>query len=388
MEKIRVGFLASGFSNRHGSGTAKVVEKLIKILCNEFRESISVTIFCNDASQYDYLVTRADFSNAQIEMFPNVRGNFFRSSRQYYKYSFSHRKYSLDIMHFSVPRLYPFFWLFPSKKFICTFHAGGEVTAPRDKFILSREVYNLIAKKYFTRLASIIAVSEFGKREISTAYGIPGNCVRVIHPGTDDYWILPRSNPIKESGKEKIVVVGRWQQYKNVQVVSEALAFSNPELLKPYYFIFLGRQISSNAAVISAQLSRLQPDSYQAIEFLEDQDYIEILSQASLVIVPSINEGFSLPVFDAYGAGCRVLFHHPSPASEILSGMPGVLAADLSSPTNFMNVFSNALTMNKSNPSINQEYLRSIGATWQGMTENYVFEYRRILGERLGHHDS
>lgn len=383
MEKIRVGFLTSGFSNRHGSGTAKVVEKLIKILCNEFEESISVTLFCNNASQYNYLVTRIEFSNAQIQMLPNVWGNFFRSSRQYYKYSLLHRKYKVDIMHFSAPRLYPFFWLFPSKKFICTFHAGGEVTAPRDSFILSREIYNLIAKKYFMKLDSIIAVSEFGKREIATAYGIPSNFVRVIHPGTDDNWILRRPNPIRESDKEKIVVVGRWQRYKNVQVVSESLSLSDPELLKPYFFIFLGRQISSNAAVISAQLSNLQPGSYQTIEFLEDNDYLDTLRQASLVIVPSINEGFSLPVFDAYGAGCRVLLHHPSPASEILSGMPGVLAADLSNSTNFMNVFFNALTLSKSKASTNQKYLRSIGATWQGMTENYVSEYRRILGGKV-----
>ena len=42
----------------------------------------------------------------------------------------------------------PFFWFFPAKKIICTFHAAGDITAPRDYFVISREVYNFIIKGY------------------------------------------------------------------------------------------------------------------------------------------------------------------------------------------------------------------------------------------------
>lgn len=378
---IRVGFFASGFSNRHGSGTAKVTENLIINLCTKHNLLIQVDIFCNNTKQVEYINSREQFRTANLVILPEVRGRYFRSSRQYFKFAFLNKNYNLDILHFSVPRLYPFFWLFPAKKFICTFHAGGDVTAPREKWIFSREVYNLVAKTCFKKLNSIVAVSEYGKKEISTAYGIPANLVSVIYPGTDDHWAIQENIYPRESKRKIVVVIGRWQRYKNVQTVSEALSKTHPEILKPFYFIFLGRQITTNAELIRGHLSVLNKNTFKTIEFLEDKDYIDLLRQAHLVIVPSVNEGFSLPIFDAFGSGCRVMFHHPSPASELLSRKTGVLATDLSSPVGFMKLLSVAIDLDKANRSENQNYLKSIGATWQTMTRNYISEYEKIMGE-------
>ena len=104
-----------------------------------------------------------DFSSANLILFPAVNGNWLKSSRQYFKYAFSNRQVQLDILHVSVPRFYPFFWLFPAKKFVCTFHAAGDITAEKDSFIFSREIYNLTAKIFYRKLHGIIAVSDFAR---------------------------------------------------------------------------------------------------------------------------------------------------------------------------------------------------------------------------------
>jgi len=381
--KLNIGFLASGFTNRYGSGTARVFESLIKLLCNKYSSKVDVTIFCNSHDQYIYLRNDPSFSKAKLIIFPDVKGKWLKSSRQYFKYSFIYKNSKIDILHFSVPRFYPFFWLFPAEKFICTFHAGGDITASKDKLIISREIYNIIAKLFYRMLDSIIAVSEYGKNEISQSYGIPRNMIRVMYPGTDDIWgkTTTTKRKYKQNEKKLIVVIGRWQQYKNVQVVSNALAEANPAELSKYYFVFVGKQISSNARLIQSDLSNLNKNLYETIDYLDEQDYVNIINEADLVIVPSLNEGFSLPVFDAYSFGTRVMLHNPSPAAQILTEQKGVFATDLSSSNNLLDKISYALDQENGTVIANRQFLQSIGATWQSMASSYVRNYEILMNQ-------
>ena len=383
INKLNIGFLASSFANRYGSGTAKVFESLVKLLCNKYSSEVDVTIFCNTHDQYVYLRNDPSFSKAKIIIFPAVKGKWLKSSRQYFKYSYIYKGSKIDILHFSVPRFYPLFWLFPAKKFICTFHAGGDVTAIRDKLILSREIYNLTAKLFFRKLDSIIAVSNFGKNEISQAYGIPSQLISVIHPGTDDIWNVMKAEKIKytKDNRKLVLIIGRWQRYKNVQVVSKALSMSSSSQLANYHFVFLGKRISGNANIIETDLAKIDKKVYEIIDYLDEKDYVNIISEADLVIVPSINEGFSLPIFDSYSIGARLLIHGPSPAAEILVGKNGVHIADLHASDNLLTLIELAINQQVGSLVENQLFLKSIGATWEGMAKNYLIQYYKICQE-------
>lgn len=328
-----------------------------------------------------YLKSEPSFSNAKIICFPDVKGRWLRSSRQYFKYAKSQKSTVVDILHFSVPRFYPFFWIFPAKKFVCTFHAGGDVTSQAEKFILSREIYNITAKIFYKKLNLLIAVSEHGKKEISKAYGIPEKSISVMHPGTDDIWNLKTKSGVlhKMPGKKIILIIGRWQRYKNVQMVSKALAQSELKNLSGLYFVFVGKKITSNAKLIESDLSKVDRNSFTTIDYLDDNSYADLIKQSDLVVVPSLNEGFSHPIFDAYSLGKRVLIHRPSPAAEILKEREGVFAADLSNSDNFLNLVKVAISQSTGSAIDNQNFLNSIGATWKGITKNYYLGYKKIL---------
>lgn len=314
-------------------------------------------------------------------MFPNVRGKRLKSIRQYFKYSFSKTRVEVDILHFSVPRFYPFFWLFPSKKFACTFHAAGDVTSYKDKIIISRELYNLTAKLFYRKLDLIIAVSEQGKLEISKSYKIPHKLIKVMYPGTDDVWNLPVLNKreYKNYGRKIITVLGRWQVYKNIQTVSKALVNATKSELENYYFVFVGKKITANSNIIEKDLAQLDPSIFETIDFLANDDYVDLIKHSDLVIVPSLNEGFSLPIFDAFSLGTRVMFHSTSPAAQILLGKKGVFACDLSNPQNFLLSLSEALELETGSQFENQKFLKDIGATWYGLANNYLLSYKSLL---------
>jgi glycosyltransferase involved in cell wall biosynthesis len=212
------------------------------------------------------------------------------------------------------------------------------------------------------------------------AYGIPKELIKIMHVGTDDIWKTSLNSVTKYSrkGKKLIVIIGRWQKYKNVQVIAKALAEAKPSEFNQFYFVFVGKKITSNANIIEKYLSQIDNKIYETIEFLDEENYAAIIAEADLVIVPSLNEGFSHPVFDAFSFGTRLMIHGPSPAAQILHNKKGVLVADLSDSYNIKNLINEAIQMPKSSLIDNRDFLESIEATWEGLTKNYLKLYSSL----------
>lgn len=377
---ITVGFLASSFVSRNASGTAIQFRKIIEIFCTNYVDVVNVFIFCNSYDQFNLIKTDKKYDSAEVVMLPEVKGKFLRSSRQYFKYCFLKKRFTIDILHFSVPRFYPFFWKFPARKFICTFHAGGDVTASRDKFILSREIYNLIAKITHSKLNGIVAVSNSGKNEISTAYDISLKKIEVIYPGTDDLWNVEYSQLRPVEGDKKIVVViGRWQEYKNIQIVTTTLMSLKFQDYSDTLFVFIGKRVSNFAAVIDSHLKSVSTNNYICLEYVSNEDYISWLRRADVVVFPSLNEGFGLPAFDAYSQGANLIIHDNAPASEILKNEPGVFECNLRSSEEFWKTLKLALESKSNSIDKRRFHLMESGATWSCMASNYLKYYDKIM---------
>jgi glycosyltransferase involved in cell wall biosynthesis len=337
-------------------------------------------LFCNTKAQSQYLRKSNLFKSSKLILLPDVNGRLFHSSRQYFKYALKINT-KIDILHFLTPRLYPFFWLFPAKKFICTFHAGGDITASHDRFVLSRSIYNLVAKIFYFKIDSIVAVSDQGKKEISYAYKINPKRIDVIYSGADDKWSSVKIKNFSQIPKTKriILVIGRWQKYKNIHTISRMLKNANSKDLKGLYFIFIGKKIEERIVnEIESDLSNVSRRAFSVKANLSDGEYYSLIKLADLVIFPSLNEGFGLPAFDAFSQGSRVLVHTGTPAAEILNGQPGVHSFDLSSSDQILEVIKSTLSKKKGNKTDNREYLISIGAVWEKAAENYLDLYTKI----------
>ena len=247
------------------SGRHPVVERMLSP-GNPFTPNDTI---CNDSEQFQYLENDEIFSKQNLILFPKVRGKRIRRFRQFFYFSIKNRgKKLFDILHFSVPRVYPFYWIFPAKLFVCTFHSAGDITAPKDKMVLSREIYNLTAKLFQRYFSKIIADSEEGKLEIVEKYHIPASNIVTILPGTDSLWVYGK-NPSSEfieylkklTGKKLIVVMGRWQKFKNVQ--SAILAYSQIQihLRSDLHLILVGKTDLSGKNLVLEQLKKLIPKS-------------------------------------------------------------------------------------------------------------------------------
>ena len=376
-KKIKVAWFASGFVGRHASGTAQTAKKIISNLINNHSSEVQVIILAKNADEVQLLQTEKLFLDAEIILLPKVYGKKFRSARQFYKFCIFGRKIHIDILHYSVARVYPFFWLFPAKKFVCTFHAGGDVTAPRDYFALSREVYNFIIKKQWRKFASIIADSKFAAVEIEDAFRIPKEFIKIIYLGTDNLW----GEIYEEIEKDLncVVIVGRWQRYKNLHTVINAFKEFEIPNNKNLRLKIIGKSGIKNNKLILDALEGFPKNQIELIEYLSDSDLALEYRRASVVFHPSVNEGFGLPAFEAFGEGARVIAHTGTPANQILNSQEGVFFENLLDETKVVGSYRKILTRNFGDVTQRRLFLESINATWASSTKKYVELYQDVL---------
>jgi len=376
-KKIKVAWFASGFVGRHASGTAQTAKKIIFNLINNHSSEVQIILVAKNVDEVKLLKTEKLFLDVEIILLPKVYGKKFRSARQFYKFCIFGRKLDIDILHYSVPRVYPFFWLFPAKKIVCTFHAGGDITAPRDYFVLSREIYNYIIKKQWKKFAAVVADSKFAADEIELAYRIPIEFIKIIYLGSDNLW----GEIYDEIEKELncVVIVGRWQRYKNLHTVINAFKKFEIPNNKNLRLKVIGKSGLKNNKLILDALEGFPKNQIELIEYLSDSDLALEYRRASVVFHPSINEGFGLPAFEAFGEGARVIAHNGTPANQILDLQEGVIFDNLLDETRVLKSYKKILTLNFGNVTQRRLFIESINATWASSTKKYVELYQDVL---------
>jgi glycosyltransferase involved in cell wall biosynthesis len=376
-KKIRVAWFASGFIGRNASGTAQVANKTITNLILNHSNEVHIVLLAKSKAEVELIKKEKLFLDATIILLPKVYGKKFRSVRQFYKFCIFERNFKIDILHYSVPRVYPFFWLFPARKIVCTFHAGGDITTPGDFFSLSRYVYNSTIKLQWKKFAAIIAVSEFAVDEIITAYNIPMKYISCIYNGADNLW----ESITKKLDKDlnSVLVIGRWQTYKNIHTIVSAFKKFEIPTNRNLKLKVIGKSGNKNNKLILQALEGFPEKQIELIEYLSDYDLAREYRKASVVFHPSINEGFGLPAFEAFGEGARVIAHSGTPANQILSSQEGTFFDNLLNEQTVIDSYRKILTKNFGDVTQRRQFIKSIGATWESSTKKYVELYRNVL---------
>ncbi len=369
-KRILVGWFAGSFVGRSASGTAYVARMTIQALI-ELPERYQVVIFARN--EYELSLAKNDplLNRATIKLMPKVKFPKLNTSIQYYKMT-RKSEYYVDVLHFSVARLYPFFWKFPAKKFFCTFHAGGDVTVKANRFLFSKNIYNFVAKSSWRKLDAIIAVSEFGRSEIANSYKIPKSAIRVIPNGIDGFTDEPEV-PLKlpSGAKQIIVVIGRWQEYKNVHTAVNAISNSKMMESGNCYLVTVGNSFTKDNKMVMNELEQIPQERRQHFNYLEPGEMVWLYRKAKVVIHPSLNEGFGLPAFEASLEGANLIIHHGTPADAILSRIEGVFACNMEKSAEIGAALEKALSLPRKNYYERLIFFRDNRLLWADFKRRY-----------------
>jgi glycosyltransferase involved in cell wall biosynthesis len=137
----------------------------------------------------------------------------------------------------------------------------------------------------------VVTVSETVKEKISK---LTNNKIAVVYNAPTK--LKPRST----ATKKEIIYIGRYEDYKNVKVLVEAI-----NELSEYSLVLAGK-CSEEQKQKLIKISN-NPRQLRFVGRISDEEYSNYLSSATALVLPSLEEGFGLPVVEAMSLGCPVI---------------------------------------------------------------------------------
>lgn len=185
-----------------------------------------------------------------------------------------------------------------------------EATEQKNLKHLRRVVPRSIKKSDF-----IITVSESVKAEIVKEFNIPeSRCITTPIPPSKDFFIEESASKIAavkvkyDLTKKYIYFIGNLEPRKNLISLINAYA-KLPEEVKNEYSLVLagGKGWKTEATEVTLKDAIAQGNDIKHLGFIDQQDSPALYQGASLFVMPSLYEGFGIPVLEAMASGCPVL---------------------------------------------------------------------------------
>lgn len=163
------------------------------------------------------------------------------------------------------------------------------------------------------RADHLIAISDTTCRDLEEFYRIPSERVTVIHHGFTPVDVSSAQVSPMRGSVPYILYVGERGGYKNFSGFLKAFRILS-ERIPELSAVATGRPFRSYEIKEMKELGI--KDKVKNI-FVRDEDFPGLYAHASCYVMPSLMEGFGMPILEAFAAGCPVALSNTSCMPEI-----------------------------------------------------------------------
>ncbi len=314
---LKIAHISSVVDGRSNSGTARVA-----------REIISEISLSNKAHQY---LIHFDLSDDPIYSLPNITEILIPASRKGYgsrfrafvkfwiKWRLSKQSFKFDIVHWHSSRVYPLFFVIPSRATIVTLYdAGQRILRGVNTFSTQVFYWNLRATQFF--VDGILASTSIAASDLAKIAKFPRKKIGYLHHGTRFGEIS--ATPIIDLRLPEIfyVCVSRWQPHKNVSQLIKAVKIlkDGGHTIRP--IVLVGKPVGDFTEPLDLIKSYGLSEYFIIVSDLDDSQLAYLFDHAALNIFPSLHEGFGLSVLEGMSRGCTPVVHFDTATSEVAQG--------------------------------------------------------------------
>jgi glycosyltransferase involved in cell wall biosynthesis len=261
---------------------------------------------------------------------------------------------------------------------------GARVVTIHDLYFLSRldhasaEIrrdYPALARKHAHRADAVVVNSEYTRTQVVDRLGVPAERIVVCTPGAPAW---PRRPEPAASGP--ILFIGTIAPRKNVPGLLRAytqLAATHSETPE---LVLAGRitaeGLHGTGVDVASVIDRIRMPGY-----VDEPAKQELYRQASMVILPSFDEGFGIPALEAMAMGVPVIAANRGAFPEVL-GDAGILV-DPDDPAAIADAMHRVLTDAALRRQMaEQGAQRAARYSWKASAERLYETYRSVAGHR------
>jgi len=220
----------------------------------------------------------------------------------------------------------------------------------------------LAARMWFYRRAykkskKIFTVSRFSKSRIEYHLG-NAKPVIVTRSAIQEIFLEYRESAKQINKKEIIIFLGNLKKHKGLNCLLDAFLNAKNEGL-PHKLLIIGSKenFRSSDASIMKKINTIGDDKVLFTGFISDDNLMEHLASAALLIQPSLYEGFCLPPLEALVLGTNALISDIPVLKEIYDGFPVTFFKAGDSGDLKIKIKEILLNKNYSYPQLTQEQL-------------------------------
>ena len=244
---------------------------------------------------------------------------------------------------------------------------------PRQVDRFSKIVANL------RRADAVIAVSEYSKQEAIDLLGLPEERLHVSPNGVriPPQGVVPREmEELRKQGAEAIILsVGSAQERKNLDVLPEIFEALAPITSERVGLLRVGTRLSRPLA--EKLTGVLGEGLFCEAGILEDDSLWGAYRECDAVVVPSLYEGFGLPILEAFACGKPVACSRSSSMPEVGGDEAGYF--EPTEPVEAAEALARCLAT-RSDESARERRLRRAGEfTWRRHLEQTYEVYDSVL---------
>jgi glycosyltransferase involved in cell wall biosynthesis len=208
--------------------------------------------------------------------------------------------------------------------------------------------------------AKIVTISETAKTDIQDVFGLDSNQIEVVYPGLT---ALPLDTSPKHPNKSRpyLLFVGTLEPRKDLGTLLKA--YEQSKLLGKVDLVVIGR-IGWNT---------LPPSGVKYVGAATDKELANWLSFAEALVVPSIYEGFGLPIIEAFSLGCPVIASNIPVFQEVTGGLASFF--EVGQPDSLQKQINLVLS---SNPEKSKLIERSAKFNWGKTAAQYLSIYEKV----------
>lgn len=282
----------------------------------------------------------------------------------------------LHIPHYNLPLLH-------QGKLVVSIHDLIHVTPVGNPGLLERTYAHFMLKSAVWKANRVITVSEYSKRELCSRLEVPEAKVCVIPNGVADEFHLrdhDRAQAIVADrlshGRRYFLCVSSLRQHKNLTSLLRAAALFWRATGSDWDLIIVGSGPEGDP--LRSQCKLLGIDSrVHWVSFVEQEMLPDLYAGAQFFAMPSLVEGFGLPVLEAMACGTPVVCSHSASLPEVAG-----VAALYFDPTNVEEMAATLKTVAQPETAL---WLRAKGLehvkhfSWKTSVGRHYDLYREVL---------
>jgi glycosyltransferase involved in cell wall biosynthesis len=241
-----------------------------------------------------------------------------------------------------------------------------------------RRDYAGLSPSHAKRADAVVVISGYTAREVSSKLGVPPERIVLCPPGAPSW--SPRPTP-RPTGP--ILYIGSSERRKNVPGLLRAYARLRSRLREAPDLTLVGRPPETGSETSEMLSSSLFRPCVRHLGYVSDEERQRLYRAASMLVVPSLDEGFGMPVVEAMTVGVPVIAANRGALPEVAAD-----AAQLVDPLND-EAMAEAMRRFLEEPgfaqaAVERGYRRARLYSWSTSAATLLQAYREVHERRRG----